>query len=91
MSTPQSNKDPNNPILALDTINPRHQREKWKDWVGKRVIVGLTTDHYLCGTWESTGEDNRVAFKIGEHDIKVAIGEIDNVAAASSFQSDFYK
>jgi hypothetical protein len=78
-------------LIGSETVNPRHLREKYKDWEGKRVIVGLSTYHYLCGTWLRTDEKNDVVFQIGEHEMRVPIATVATVGAANPVQSDFYK
>lgn len=76
--------------MPLETINPRHLREKFQPWVGKRVSVGLTTLHYLCGVFSDMGDDH-VIFQIGDQHMKVALGEIATVSDAAALQADFFK
>jgi hypothetical protein len=72
------------------TINPRNLREKYQSWVGQKVMVGLTTFHYLCGTWK--GFDGYYAiFSIGGNDKRVFLHEIDNVAAAEEHLAEYFK
>jgi len=78
-------------FIGREKINPRHLREKYKDWVGKRAVVGLTTFHYICGTWVSTDDQNDVLFRIGERELKVPISQIDTIVDALPYQADFYK
>jgi hypothetical protein len=73
-----------------ETINPRHLREKFKDWVGKRVTVGLTTYHYLCGTWKSL-DASTAEFTIGGREMKVPTSEIATIVAAPPWQAEFFK
>ncbi len=77
-------------ILSPESINPRHLREKYAEWVGKRVVVGLTSYHYLCGTWESVDGHDAI-FVIGGKPMRVKLQEIDNVSAAPEAQAEFYK
>lgn len=76
--------------MATETINPRHLREKFGEWVGKRVNVGLTTYHYLCGVWTAL-DGNDVTFKIGDHDMRVPISQISTVSEAPAWQADYFK
>ena len=78
-------------IIGREKVNPRHQREKYKDWVGKRVVVGLSTFHYVCGVWESTDAENNVLFRVGDRELKVPITQIDTIGEALPYQADFYK
>lgn len=75
---------------ATEKINPRHLREKYASWIGKRVTVGTTTYHYICGQWEAI-EGHDVVFKIGEHHMRVPISEIATVSDAPALQADFFK
>jgi hypothetical protein len=75
---------------ATETINPRHLREKFTPWIGKRVTVGLATYHYLCGTWKAIDGDH-IVFQIGAHEMRVALAEIATVADAQPWQSEFFK
>ncbi len=78
-------------LSPTETINPRHLREKFADWRGKRVVVGTQTYHYLCGTWLGI-EGDEVVFQIGNHaPLKVKLSDIANVAVAENLQADFYK
>jgi len=76
--------------MPTERINPRHLREKWKDWVGKRVTVGTTTYHYLCGTWQSLDASTAV-FTIGGKEMKVPIAEIATIVEAPPWQAEFFK
>ncbi len=72
------------------TINPRHLREKYQSWVGKKVMVGLTTFHYLCGIWK--GFDGYYAvFTIGGVESRILLHEVDNVAAAEEHLAEYFK
>lgn len=75
---------------ATETINPRHLREKFKEWVGKRVTVGLTTYHYLCGTWQ-TLDAHDAKFTIGGREMVVPIHEIATISEAAPWQAEFFK
>lgn len=76
--------------MPLQKINPRHLREKYQPWVGKRVNVGLTTLHYICGVWSDMGDDH-VVFQIGDKHMKVRLAEIATVSDAAAIQPDFFK
>jgi hypothetical protein len=76
--------------MATETINPRHLREKFQEWVGKRVTVGTTTYHYLCGTWK-TLDKREAIFEIGGHEMKLPIAEIATIVEAPPWQADFFK
>ena len=71
-------------------LNPRHLRDRFQEWVGKKVIVGLTTFHYLCGTWKAF-DGYHAIFEIGGKEQRVLMHEIDNVALASEAQAEYYK
>jgi ribosome maturation factor RimP len=70
--------------------NPRNLREKYTEWLGKRVTVGLTTFHYLSGTWKAIDGYDAV-FEIGGREQRVALDEVANVALAPHAQSDYFK
>ena len=76
--------------LETETVNPRHLREKFQEWVGKKVNVGTTTYHYLCGTWR-TLDANEARFVIGEKEMKVNIAEIATISEAPPWQAEFFK
>jgi hypothetical protein len=77
-------------MKVIANQNPRNLRDKYKDWIGKKVTVGLTTFHYLSGTWKSI-EGWYAIFSIGGRDQKVLMDEIDNVAESPSAQAEYYK
>jgi hypothetical protein len=72
------------------TLNPRHLREKYQSWVGKKVVVGLTTLHYLCGTWKSI-EGYYAIFTIGGREQKVLLDQLDNIADAEPHVAEYFK
>jgi hypothetical protein len=78
-------------LIGSEKVNPRHLREKFTGWDGKRVNVGLTTDHYICGVWERIDDDNNVVFKIANKQLAIPIAHIDTVSDAPPWQADFYK
>ena len=76
--------------VQLETVNPRQLREKWKAWQNHRVSVGLSTGHYLAGTW--TGLDAHEArFAIGDHHMSVKVAEIAAISEAAPLLADFFK
>jgi hypothetical protein len=72
------------------THNPRNLREKYQGWLNKKVIVGLTTFHYLCGHWKSF-DGYYAVFQIGDQEHRVLLDEIDNVAEAPGAQAEYFK
>ena len=75
---------------ATEKVNPRHLREKYQAWIGKRVTAGLTSYHYLCGVWDRIdGAD--VVFVIGGRELRVKLSEIATLSEAPAWQSDFFK
>ncbi len=72
------------------THNPRNLREKFQPWIGKKVTVGLTTFHYLCGMWKSIDGYDAI-FTIGGHEKRVRLDELDNVADAPEAQAEYFK
>ena len=77
-------------LIGIEKINPRHLREKFTGWDGKRVVVGTTTFHYLCGIWKRMDGD-KVVFQIGTHEMPIPITQIDTIGDANPAQSDFFK
>lgn len=73
-----------------ESVNPRHLREKYQAWVGKKVVIGLSTFHYLCGRWTAIdGQD--ATFSIGSSELRVKLQEIETVAEAIAAQAEFFK
>lgn len=79
-------------MMAMQDIpyNPRHLRDKFQEWVGKKVIVGLTTFHYLCGTWKAF-DGYHAIFEIGGKEHRVLMHEIDTVADAPAALAEYFK
>ena len=77
-------------MTLQESVNPRHLREKYQTWVGKKVVVGLSTFHYLCGRWTAIdGQEAR--FSIGASERRIKLQEIETVAEASAVQAEFFK
>lgn len=72
------------------TRNPRNLREKYQAWTGKKVIVGLTTFHYLSGHWKAF-DGYYVVFDIGGTEHRVLLDEIDSVAEAPAALAEYFK
>ena len=70
--------------------NPRNLREKYQSWIGKKVIVGTRTFHYLCGRWKSI-EGYDAVFTIGQRDMRIRLDDVDNVADASDALAEYFK
>ncbi len=70
--------------------NPRNLRDKFQPWIGKKVTVGTTTFHYLCGTWKAFDAYDAV-FTIGGQDFRVKLDQIDTVTEAPGAQAEFFK
>ena len=73
-----------------ESINPRHLREKYQEWIGKKVTVGLTTYHYLCGMMTAV-DGHEAVFTIGAREKRVKLQEIDNISESPSAQAEFFK
>jgi hypothetical protein len=73
-----------------DEMNPRNLREKYKGWIGKKVIVGLTSFHYVCGRWKDI-EDYDALFAVGDRELRVKMNEIETIADAPEAQAEFFK
>ncbi len=77
---------------ATETINPRHLREKFGEWTGKRVTVGTHSYHYLCGVWKELDVmAGQVVFEIGGHEMRLGLSDIATVSAAPAWQAEFFK
>ena len=70
--------------------NPRNLREQFQKWTNKKVTVGTTTFHYLCGVWEGFDAYDAV-FRIGGRKVNVKLDEIDTVIDAAASQAEFFK
>ena len=70
--------------------NPRNLREKYQTWIGKKVTVGLSTWHYLCGTWKGIDGYDAI-FTIGQHEKRVLLNEIETVVDAPAAQAEYFK
>jgi len=77
-------------MTVESSVNPRHLREKYQSWVGKKVIVGLTTLHYLCGMWKSF-DGYYAVFTIAGKETRIFLHEIDNVAESDESQAEYFK
>jgi hypothetical protein len=71
-------------------MNPRNLRDKYKDWIGKKVTVGLTTFHYVSGRWKAI-EGYYAIFDVGSREIRINMAEIDTIADAPEAQAEFFK
>ena len=71
-------------------MNPRLIRAHFEIMQSKRVTVGLTTDHYLCGTWTALQKQTAI-FRIGEREMTCPLFEIANISEAPPLQTDFFK
>ena len=76
--------------MIQDRVNPRHLREKYQEWVGKKVTVGTTTFHYLCGHWKAI-DGQHALFTIGQKELRIRLQEIDTVSEAPAAQAEFVK
>jgi hypothetical protein len=71
-------------------MNPRNLRDKYQGWIGKKVNVGLTTFHYVCGTWKDIQGYDAI-FSIGGRELRLKMNEIDTVSDAPGAQAEFFK
>lgn len=77
-------------MTVQSTLNPRNLREKFQPWVGKKVVVGLRSFHYLCGQW--MGFDGYHAlFTIGGREQRVMLDDIDTVQESDAAQAEYFK
>jgi predicted small integral membrane protein len=77
-------------MFQSDTVNPRQLREHFESWQGRRVSVGLSTNHYLVGAWLAL-DHHDAKFRIGEHEVTVKVAEIAVISEAEPLQADFFK
>ena len=58
--------------------------------IGKKVIVGTTSFHYLSGFWKAFDEYDAV-FSIGTKEMRVKLHEIATVMEASELEAEYFK
>lgn len=74
----------------LSEHNPRNLREKYQTWLGKKVVVGLSDFHYLCGTWEAV-EGYDAIFNIGGRRLAKRLDTIATVEEAPAALAEYFK
>ena len=65
-------------------------RQKLAPLVGKRVVAGLTSDHYVCGLLESLTDDDAL-FRVGDRPLRLPLTQILLPSEAAPWQADFFK
>ncbi len=71
-------------------LGPRTRREKYERWVGRKVVVGLKSLHYLCGRLTAV-DDEQATFAVRFDQHRVPLAEIASIAAAPDVEAEFFK
>jgi hypothetical protein len=77
-------------VTERASANPHHARERFGHLIGKKVTVGTTTLHYLCGRFCAI-ERQEAVFTVGSHAVRIPLTELDSVHEAPAAQAEFVK
>lgn len=58
--------------------------------LGDKLIIGTTTDHYLCGRLLAVEADSAI-FAVGAERVRIPLLHVDNVVDAHALQAEFVK
>ncbi len=76
-------------ILSADR-NPRGLRDEYKAFVGKKVMIGLRSYHYV--SCRVTGLDPLyLDITVAGKAMKIPVDQIDNIAEAPEAQAEYVK
>jgi len=73
-------------------LNPRVQRDEFKSFVGKKVMIGTRSYHYVSGRVVRLIED-KDELEVHVHDdvVLVPLGEVANIQEAPESQAEYVK
>jgi hypothetical protein len=73
-------------------LNPRVQRDELKGFVGKKVMIGTRSYHYLSGrAMRLIEESDQLEVHIGEEVVLVPLGEVATIQEAPASQAEYVK
>jgi hypothetical protein len=73
-------------------LNPRVQRDDYRPFVGKKVMIGTRSYHYLCGRAEAIDvEHDRLQVRVAGREIFVPLDEVATIQEAPEAQAEYIK
>jgi hypothetical protein len=72
------------------SANPHHVRERYGHLIGKKVTVGTTTLHYLCGYFCAI-EPPEAVFTVGKRLVRIPLSQLDSMSEAPAAQAEYVK
>jgi hypothetical protein len=77
-------------VPRRSTANPNQVREKFGHLLGKKVTVGTTTLHYLCGRWKAIDGHDAI-FSVGERELRIPLTQLETMTEAPELQAEYSK
>jgi hypothetical protein len=73
-------------------LNPRVQRDELKGFVGKKVMIGTRSYHYVSGRATRLHEDkDQLEVHVGDQVVMVPLGEVATIQEAPEAQAEYVK
>ena len=75
----------------MSAKNPRLQRDEIKSFLGKKVMIGTSSYHYVSGRVEAVTEDDRLRVRISGGIALIPLDEIATIQEAPESQAEYFK
>ena len=76
----------------MANLNPRVRRDELKAFVGKKVMIGTASYHYLCGRAEEIDAPaSQLRVRVGAELVLVPLEQIATIQEAPEAQAEYVK
>ena len=76
----------------MGNMNPRVQRDEFKAFLGKKVMIGTRSYHYVSGHVVELDEaNNQLHVRVGAKLVLVPLDEVATIQEAPSSQAEYVK
>jgi hypothetical protein len=76
----------------MAAMNPRVQRDELKSFVGKKVMIGTRSYHYISGQLQALEEaESRLVVSVAGKPVKVPLDQVATIQEAPAAQAEYVK
>ena len=75
----------------MTILNPRVQRDDLKAFMGKKVMIGTHTYHYISGYLEALNEQNQLEIKVNGKTVRIQASDLATIQEVPACQAEYIK
>lgn len=71
--------------------NPRHHRDRIKEFLGKKVVIGTSDFHYVSGRAVEFVDGTKLRITVNGEDVLVEVDHVATISEVPEVQAEYIK